>query len=337
MVSLGKVTLGVQIIGLIGCAHPQPARMAPQAAGLCRSGEVRWFAPEDARARARLDAWCAAVGPVATASGAPSVDAPVPASDVAFVSWNVHVGNGNLRAFVEDLRSGRLTSGRPPRHFVLLIQEAVRASAVPPFARGAEGARRINARHQAAEDIDVVSRSLGLWLIYAPSMRNGGGGDPAGDRGSAILSTLPLSNPTAVELPIGRQRRVALFADVALSPTSKMPVGVIHLDALNGAHGLWILGARGWRETQARSMETLLPDGALVLGADLNTWLGEGEAAARYFRRIVGGPAPVIEGSRARHRTLDYLFFRGAAAPHALVVSNRYGSDHHPLIGWFSN
>ena len=44
-------------------------------------------------------------------------------------------------------------------------------------------------------------------------MRNGSSaGDPAEDRGSAILSTLPLSEPIAVELPGERQRRVVIIA-----------------------------------------------------------------------------------------------------------------------------
>ena len=46
-------------------------------------------------------------------------------------------------------------------------------------------------------------------------MRNGSSaGDPAEDRGSAILSTLPLSEPIAIELPGERQRRVVIIAQV---------------------------------------------------------------------------------------------------------------------------
>src|SRR5438046_332053 len=111
LVALISVTLGA-------CAHARPPRMAPRAIGSCRSDLARWYAPEDATERARLDAWCAGVGPVAIFKGGPQPAGDVSLSDIAFVSWNVHVGNGNVNRFVEDLRAGRLTNGRVPRHFV---------------------------------------------------------------------------------------------------------------------------------------------------------------------------------------------------------------------------
>jgi endonuclease/exonuclease/phosphatase family metal-dependent hydrolase len=314
------------------CAHARPPRMAPQVTGSCRSDLARWYAPDDAAERARLDAWCAGVGPVGMFNGAGPADAAVPLSDIAFVSWNVHVGNGDLRAFVEDLRSGRLTNGRVPRHFVLLLQEAVRMMSVPPLAAGAKGARRIGAAHQDTEDIQVLAVRLGLSIVYAPSMRNGNAArDPATDRGNAILSTLPLSDPTAIELPFERQRRVALLAKVALSESESLPVGIIHLDATDATRHLRVFHARSWRATQALAVESLLPQGPVVLGADLNTWLsglGSEEPAARSFRQLLGGNPG---------RGIDYLFFRGSATAHYEVVSSKYGSDHHPLIGWFSN
>ena len=52
-------------------------------------------------------------------------------------------------------------------------------------------------------------------MLYAPSMRNGesaGGGE---DRGNAIVSTLPLADPTVIELPLERQRRVVVAASIA--------------------------------------------------------------------------------------------------------------------------
>jgi endonuclease/exonuclease/phosphatase family metal-dependent hydrolase len=281
------------------------------------------------------------VGPVTISQDKAAPAEGVPLRDIVFVSWNVHVGNGRVSAFVDDLRSGRLTNGQAPRHFVLLLQEAVRLTGVPEFGSHAEGARRIRAAHQEEESIDTLSRTLGLSVVYAPSMRNGKRGqDPASDRGSAILSTLPLSNAMAVELPIERQRRVALFADVAVSDVQTLPVGVIHLDATDAARHLWVLGTRSWRAAQAAALESLLPKGTLVVGADLNTWLGAGEPASQYFHHLFANNPANIDNSGARRRALDYLFFRGAesaADAHYQVVSNQYGSDHHPLIGWFNN
>jgi endonuclease/exonuclease/phosphatase family metal-dependent hydrolase len=331
-----RVGTAALILAMAGaCAHARPPRMAPQVTGSCRSDLARWYAPEDAAERARLDAWCAGVGPVVMFNGAGPPADGVPLSDIAFASWNVHVGNGDLRAFIEDLRSGRLTNGRVPRHFVLLLQEAVRVLGVPSLPAGAKGARRIGAAHQDTEDIQTLAIGLGLSMVYAPSMRNGNGArDPASDRGNAILSTLPLSNPTAIELPFERQRRVALFAEMTGSAAPSLSVGVVHLDATDAARHLRVFHARGWRATQAMAVENLLPPGPVVVGADLNTWLsglsglGSEEPAARSFRQLLGGNPG---------RGIDYLFFRGSATAHYEVVSSRYGSDHHPLIGWFSN
>ena len=224
--------------------------MTPEAAGSCRSDLARWYAPEDSAQRARLDAWCAGVGPTTMFNGAVQPAGSISPNDIAFVSWNVHEGNGRLRAFVEDLRAGRLTNGRAPQHFVLLLQEAVRTTGVPSLTAGARGARRIAAAHQDAEDIQALASDLGLSLLYAPSMRNGNAaGDPNGDRGNAILSTLPLSDPMAIELPFERQRRVALFAHVAVSAVESLPVGVIHLDATDAAKHLWVFNAELARHT----------------------------------------------------------------------------------------
>src|SRR5215216_2354552 len=100
--------------------------MVPVAPGSCRTDSIQWVAPDDRRDRTRLDAWCAGVG-VATyhervANGASET---VALPDITFVSWNVHVGNGDVRAFVADLRKGEHTRGRRVRHFVLMLQEAV--------------------------------------------------------------------------------------------------------------------------------------------------------------------------------------------------------------------
>jgi endonuclease/exonuclease/phosphatase family metal-dependent hydrolase len=161
--------------------------------------------------------------------------------DVTFVSWNVHVGNGDIRRFLDDLRGGTLTNGRTVRHFVLMLQEAVRSDGVPPCGAAAAGAARIGARGRA-QDVIEVSRELGLAAVYVPSMRNGDSpADPPADRGSAILSTLPLQEPVAIELPGERQRRVAIVASVAdIDSRAPLSVGVIHLDAFGSPRRLWV-------------------------------------------------------------------------------------------------
>jgi endonuclease/exonuclease/phosphatase family metal-dependent hydrolase len=253
--------------------------------------------------------------------------------DMTFVSWNVHVGNGDIRAFVKDLTNGDHTDRRAVRHYVLMLQEAVRTHGVPPLASTAAGATRIPARAPAGPiDIIQIGRDLGLSLIYVPSMRNGrSADDPAEDRGSAILSTLPLSEPIAIELPGERQRRV-----VVMAKAGSTSVAVVHLDALGGRQRLRIFWTPWMRDVQLRSTAALLPGGPLVVGADLNTWHGRDEPAARFLGQLFRATPISVDRQGLGLRVLDYMFVRAGAHQRARYrqVERRYGSDHRPLVGW---
>ena len=67
-----------------------------------------------------LDAWCKAVGPVHARLGEPAAAASL--DSLVVVTWNVHVGGGDVTRLVHDLRAGALTEGRPVESFVLLLQ-----------------------------------------------------------------------------------------------------------------------------------------------------------------------------------------------------------------------
>jgi len=316
-----------------GCVRWTPPAVTPVASGSCRSVSLQWFAPDDARERARLDAWCAGVGDAAySIIGGPGRSVSAGMSDVVFVSWNVHVGSGDIRSFVDDLKAGLHTGGRRFPHYVLLLQEALRTDGVPAFG-GASGAKRIGPHAPAPpSDIVRVSTELGTSLIYVPSMRNGNSAaDPPEDRGNAILSTLPLSEPIAVELPGERQRRVVIVAKAA-----SVSVAVVHLDALGGAQRLRIFWTPWMRDMQARSTASILPDGPLVVGADLNTWHGRDELAPRFLGRLFRATPLAIDRQGLGLRILDYMFFRAAPDQRARYrqVEHRYGSDHRPLVGW---
>ena len=173
---------------------------------------------------------------------------------------------------------------------------------------------------------------LGASLIYVPSMRNGNSAsEPAEDRGNAIVSSVSLSAPVAVELPGERQRRVAIVARAG-----SVSVAVIHLDALGSARRLRVLWTPWLRDRQLKSMVSLLPGGPLVVGADLNTWHGRDEMAARSLRTLFRDEPLSIDRQGFGLRVLDYMFFRAAPPHHATYrqVENRYGSDHQPLVGW---
>ena len=332
---MGRLSCFVVAVSLTGCVRWTPPTISPISTGSCRSATLQWLAPDDPRERARLDAWCAGVGaPTYHELISTETSASIRMQDITFVSWNVHVGNGNILAFVDDLRKGVHTDGRPVRHFVLMLQEAVRTQDVPALAGGARGAARI-AAHAGIPPFDIVNvtEELGpLSLIYVPSMRNGSSSsEPHEDRGSAILSTLPLSEPVAIELPGERQRRVVILANAG--PVS---VAVVHLDALGGARRLRLFWTPWMREVQIRTMASALPSGPLVVGADLNTWHGRDETAARALGKLFGASPLSIDRRGLGLRVLDYMFFRVGPDHRAYYrqLANRYGSDHRPLVGW---
>lgn len=232
---------------------------------------VRWFTPAAADQRRRLDAWCATVGtPIVHQPLTPS---PSPTRQrIALVSWNVHVGGGDIAALTTDLRSGRLTAGET-LPFVLLLQEAFRINDdVPVRRRGQPSTARIAPRPQNGPRVQTpdLARRLGLHLVYVPSMRNGpGDASHREDRGSAILSTMPLADPHAIELPFERQRRVAVAARIGgVTRDDDLWVLSVHLENRTGGRRFW-LEAPSARARQARALvKKFLPDGPAILGGD---------------------------------------------------------------------
>ena len=193
------------------------------------------------------------------------------------------------------------------------------------------------------EEIESVAERLGLHAYYVPSMRNGAPAASAEDRGNAILSTLPLTDLTAIELPFERQRRVAVAAAVAGVTSTGAPwkVRVVsaHLDNMVGARRLWIAGGEFGRTRQARGLVSALQvqgDDPLVLGADLNSWFGFQDGAYRTAAEAFP-ETPVTDRRATFHGMLrlDHLFFRldeGWRAQFARA-DNAFGSDHYPLLG----
>jgi endonuclease/exonuclease/phosphatase family metal-dependent hydrolase len=312
--------------------------------GIPSAALVRWRLPLAPGERRELESWCATVGPAVFEASPADTGAAV--DRLFVVSWNTHVGGGDLLSLVEDLRQGRLTEGLPVRHFVLLLQEAHRAGASVPqaleLARGVPGS--IRPRRGAAPRLDVMAwaRRTGLAVYYAPSMRNGRSvtGEPDEDRGNAILSTLPLADPEVIELPFERQRRAAVTAIVAgrspLGTPWRLRVGSAHLDNLAGLQRLWVF-AEGARARQARALaEAVGADAPAIVGGDFNTWLGAGERALETMASAFPQTPPGDGKPTFSHRLrLDHLFFR---VPSDWTVTyrridDRYGSDHYPLLG----
>lgn len=327
-------------IGLSCFAVPIPA-LEPTCLASPSPNQVRWRrGPEPERAQ--LDRWCAAVGsPVLRQSAREATVSPD--GHFAIASWNVQLGAGTVESLVDDLRAGRLTAGEPVQHFALLLQEVYRdlgrTLASPPL--GSRAARRL-APKRRGPDVLSLARKLDLHLLYVPSMRNGGADRPAEDRGNAILSTLPLHDPSALELPLERERRVAVAARVQLAGADeKLLLVSAHLDNRSS----WRRGSRSFgrgRARQARWLARALEaEAAVALGGDFNTWLRGADAGALQLLRQ-SFPLPKVPLRRPTlvvplfpDREVDHLFARLPVGWKlgTRVVEPSYGSDHRPLLG----
>lgn len=341
-----------------GCAlHAPRQELAP--APVCRSlpstdrtsvTAFHWIIAAKPEDGAALDAWCAGVGPPAIAVRRVSAGVE-PVDSLLIVTWNSNVGGGDLIGFVADLRSGGLTGGAPVEHFALLVQEAHRASGVPAAEQpGVRYAFRLRHRPPGgAQRLDIVEVAewLDLHLVYVPSMRNGRPRyDPAEDRGNAILSTVPLDEPGAIELPLERQRRVVAMATARGIGSDgrrwSVRLANVHLDNRSRIERLhmWFGAAR---LRQARALAASLDDNhPTVVAGDLNSWSFAGlEGAMGHLRMHF----PDVEEDKTRTltflgvlpRRLDHILARLPEEKHAVMqvtVEDRYGSDHHPVLGW---
>jgi endonuclease/exonuclease/phosphatase family metal-dependent hydrolase len=316
-----------------GDGHPMPV------------DRIQWDLLSETDDRERLDLSCGAVGPAVVAGPEASPTAVrAEMDDVVVVTWNMHGDAGELPALVNSIRTGG-PGQRPRPHVVMLLQEAVRASALVPATIPFEAAvpRALRTRSEPRDDLVAVARALEMQLVYVPSMRNGREPGPIGseDRGNAILSTLPLSDVVAIELPLARHRRVAVAATVsgadAMGRAWQMRVATLHLDTVGTWRRLYLFSSQHRARQATRVIDALGDAAPLVLGADLNTWAeGPAEpAVTRLLRALPDTPSLRWQPTFLRMWRLDYLFFR---LPDEWQAQSRrldgtFGSDHHPLTG----
>lgn len=301
---------------------------------------LSWVTPATEDDRAKLDKWCDTVGPALFRS--PVGSAQVRKGRVIVVDWNVHLGNGNIAALIDELKENEHHAGRDEPHFVFLLQEAFRRGTDLPseIPDGVNVPGRISP--STNDDIEALAKRLDWWMFYVPSMRNGEQPDDAAeDRGNAILSSLPLESLAAIELPFSVQRRVAVSAIVQDRDRAlRFRVMAAHLDTRAPLHRGFIFGASAERNRQAKWLADAVNGPAdeglsLIVGADMNTYWGAFESSVDTIARI----APRVDcGKDGTHSTgfkLDHLFARlylpwtsmSCARP-----KNRFGSDHHPLV-----
>jgi endonuclease/exonuclease/phosphatase family metal-dependent hydrolase len=307
---------------------------------------IAWASPPAERDRVKLADWCAAVGPLLfepKAGDGTTLRAPI-ADHLAIVTWNMHVGGGDVDDLIGRVRSGEFSSGRRIDHLVLLLQESYRSGGGVPatVARqaGVPGRIALGSHATHARDVGRVAAAHTMAVLYAPSMRNGAAPDDPEDRGNAILSTIPLSDPEVIELPFEHQRRVAVVAGIAGYTAGgrpwRMRLADVHLDtALALGHG----GPLQARRRQVEALLDALPGSPVptVVAGDFNAWLGRREPAInllqRQFPDAPGVNDPTWIGPAGLRATLDYVFARGEWR--GIQVSRlplRFGSDHFPLL-----
>ena len=168
------------------------------------------------------------------------------------------------------------------------------------------------------------------------------------DRGNAIVSTEPLDQAFALELPFERQRRVAVGAAIDVRTSSgvrQLHFVNVHLEPLSSPSSLWI-----FRNPRRRQVAAILESvrssrfayattsAGVVLGGDFNTIQGGVDEEA-YVHARAWSQSLVDEDRRSTHHMgrIDYLFFRLAPDWVATTerVENKFGSDHHPVLGRF--
>ena len=267
---------------------------------------------------------------------------------IALLNWNVWIGRGDLAGLIARIRSGQFAGCPAGAPFVALIQEAFRADDSIPARSNGFMAKDYSRRGSHEHDIAAIARALGLNLRYAPSMRNG---ESRSDRGSAILSSLPLVDASACELAFSMQRRVAVSASVTVNGRP-IRFHSAHLDP-RGRTARDLLGIAG-RLRQARGLLEVIrrhPDVAHVIGADLNLARQRREPAYRALVEAgfaMGVPAREPEWRHTYHRLprllLDWLLVAGANGTIRRFDVRRldespadagpyvFGSDHHPLL-----
>jgi endonuclease/exonuclease/phosphatase family metal-dependent hydrolase len=302
----------------------------------------------------KLLSWCQAVGsPVFIKPS--HTEKKLTIDNITLVSWNVHVGSGDLDQFISDLQYGHLTNRERVEHFVILLQEAFRQNStvpikIPPYARTGNNIN-ITTSEGLRVDIITTARKHKLGLFYVPSMRNGRQENIQNpeDRGNAILSTIPLSHPIAVELPLERQRRTVIAANISGITKSKISwrIQLVNVHLENRTSGLMFF--RGFiiaRLNQIPALLKILPEEKIaVIGGDFNTWFREAQEPTikhmenpfnriEIFTKYDNARTPRKSYSLFPDRLVDYLFFRLPENwfTEKYYVDDNYGSDHYPLV-----
>jgi endonuclease/exonuclease/phosphatase family metal-dependent hydrolase len=175
-----------------------------------------------------------------------------------------------------------------------------------------------------------------------PSMRNGPATSVSQreDRGNAVLSTEPLTDVTAIELPFGRQRRVAVAATVTPRGSHAKPIRVIVFHFDRGDHGVTQAEALA-AKVKARADANTIP---LVVAGDLNSRKGQRDPAVASVSAQIHPEDACGTGRTFRlplrtdvlvTKRLDFIFSTlgmFGLTRTCQTLDDAMGSDHVPVI-----
>jgi endonuclease/exonuclease/phosphatase family metal-dependent hydrolase len=176
---------------------------------------------------------------------------------------------------------------------------------------------------------EAPPKSKQWWLDFEESI----GMDEAGDTGVAILSRLPLSDVSRVELPWSEcawRPRLALAADLTLG-AKRLHIFNAHIDP----HAT-VAGQLAQHEAiLARADAHGLDDATILLG-DFNTLAKESRHATRRLLESRGYTSPLPTGTPTWRVGLyrlhaDWIFVRGARVLRWGVARPLSVSDHWPV------
>jgi endonuclease/exonuclease/phosphatase family metal-dependent hydrolase len=221
----------------------------------------------------------------------------------------------------------------------VLLQESFRGGADVPeqSPRSLSVPRAIRPRRPAL-DIAGIANTFGMSVAYVPSMRNGPAArlEEREDRGNAVLSTEAMSDIRAIELPFGKQRRVAVAATVTPRRSTPIRVVVTHFDTNRD------------RVRQADALvERLGPllDLPVIVGGDLNARRGVDDRTVAAVGRVVALESCGTGRTSRWPLRLDVLLFflvgrhdfmfstLGSDVPRSCqTLPDPYDSDHLPLL-----
>ena len=290
---------------------------------------VSWMRWNDNRPT--LDLWCRSVGPAIYGRHQPK---PGVVKGWRILSWNINVGAGHL----EDVLPGLLKDAADQElGVIVLLQEAFRGGAAVPatYPPALKVPKAIRPR-RPTPDILAIAKQFDLSVAYVPSMRNGSATSLSEreDRGNAILTTEFLLDVRAIELPFGKQRRVALSASVG-SGSQVVRVITTHFDT------------NDHRVTQALALGeriTFLNDHPLFVGGDLNARRGLHDGAVLALGSRLSLASCGIGRTNRWPLRLDILFpigrldyiFTGTMLNDMVhsceTQRNAHHSDHLPLL-----